>query len=169
MLDIDVQFGATMKKIDIKQKAYFPFTFKLFGLILIAFGLLIWTQREWHFILKGLVMLGSIALGLTLLSARYGLLIDPLKKTFRAYVQILFWRNGKLQKYQSIDKIFINEVTEAAKMQTRTGSVHDVKNQVYKAFIKLDNDQKIQLDRDKKRNRLELRVQQYRDALGVQE
>lgn len=156
-----------MQKIDIRQEAYFPFTFKLFGLILFAFGLLIWTQREWHLIVKILTMFGSFSLGGAIISARYGLIIDPIEKTLLEYVQVLFWRTGKPRAYGSIEKIFINEVTEAAKFQTRTGSVHNVKNQVYKAYIKLDNDEKVQLDKDKKRDRLEERIQNYREELGV--
>ena len=70
-----------MNKIDIKQEAYFPFTFKLFGLILFAFGLLIWTQRELYFIAKLRGMITSFALGGAIVTARYGLLIDPVKKT----------------------------------------------------------------------------------------
>ncbi|MDW3192202.1 MAG: hypothetical protein R8G66_07550 [Cytophagales bacterium] len=158
-----------MNKIDIKQEAYFPFTFKLFGMILFAFGLLIWTQREWHFIVKALGMVVSYALGGSIVTARYGLLIDPLKKTIKEYVQVLFWKSGEEKTYGAIEKIFINEVTEAATFQTRTGSVHDVKNKAYKAFLKLDDDEKIQLDRDIKRDRLEERVQNYRDMLEVPE
>lgn len=158
-----------MNKIDIKQEAYFPFTFKLFALVLFAFGLLIWTQREWYFVAKVLGMISSFSLGGAIISARYGLLIDPFKKTLKEYVQVLFWKTGGERNYGAIDKIFINEVTEAATFQTRTGSIHDVKNKAYKAFIKLDNEEKIQLDRDKKRERLEARVQNYRDLLEVPE
>ena len=156
-----------MEKLDIRQEAYFPFTFKLFAMILFAFGLVIWTQREWHVLVKVLIMIGSYGLGGAIFTARYGLIIDPMKKTLKEYVQVLFWKNGKEVPYGTIEKIFINEVTEAATLQTRTGSVHDVKTKVHKAFLKLDNDEKIQLDRDKKRERLEERVRTYRNKLGV--
>lgn len=158
-----------MKKIDIKQEAYFPFTFKLFSLILFAFGLLIWTQREWHFMAKLLIMIASYGLGSSIFTARYGLTIDPIGKSIHEYTQILFWKTGKVKPYDIIEKIFINEVTESSRFQTRTGTVHDVKNKAYKAFIKLNNDDKIQLDRDKTRGRLEDRVRNYRELLGVPE
>lgn len=158
-----------MEKLNIKQESYFPFTFKLFGLILFAFGLLIWTQREWVFFAKLLSMIASFALGGAILTARHGLLIDPIERTLLEYIQVLFWKIGSSKPYEAIEKIFINEVTEAATFQTRTGSVHDVKNIVYKAFLKLDDGEKVQLDRDKKRDRLENRVQNYRDSLGVRQ
>lgn len=156
-----------MKKLDIKQEAYFPFTFKLFGLILFAFGLLVWTQREWHLIAKVLTMIASFGVGGAILTARYGVLIDPIEKTILEYIQVLFWESGKAKSYDKIEKIFINEVTEAATFQTRTGSVHDVKNNVYKAFLKFDDGENIQLDRDKNRDRLKQRVQNYREILEV--
>ncbi len=157
-----------MKKLNIKQEPYFPFTFKLFGLILFAFGVLIWTQREWLLIIKLLTMIASFGVGASILTARYGLIIDPVEKTLLEYVQVLFWKNGTTKSYGSIEKIFINEVTEAATFQTRTGSVHDVKNITHKAFLKLNDGETVQLDRDKKRDRLEQRVENYRELLGVQ-
>ncbi len=158
-----------MKEIDVKQEAYFPFTFKFFAVILLVFGILTWTQHEWHFIIKCLTMVVSFGLGSAILTARYGLWVDPQKKIFKEYLQVLFWKTGEIKSYQGIEKIFINEVVERATMQTRTGSMHDVKNTVYKAFLKLNDDRKIQLDRDKKRGQLEHRVQHYREYLGVTE
>lgn len=156
-----------MPKVDIKQEAYFPYTFRIFGLILLAFGVLVWTQHELHDLVKWLVTIGSWALGLSMASARYGLWVDPEIRKFCVYVNILGWKSGKPINYEHIESIFINEVTESATVQSRAGSVYDFNKKVHKAFMKLDDGEKIHMDTDKKAERLKERVESYRQALGV--
>lgn len=156
-----------MPKIDIKQEAYFPFTFRIFGLILLLFGLLIWTQVHLSVWVRWLITTGSWAIGICMAVARYGLWVDPESKHFCVYVNILGWKSGKPVPYGSIESIFMNEVTETTTVQSRAGSVYDARNKVHKAFMKLDNGEKIHMDTDKKPERLLERVVSYRKALGV--
>ncbi len=156
-----------MAVLDIKQESYFPFTFKLFGLIAISFGFLIWTQREMLFILKALIMFGSVLVGLLMATARHGLWIKPKSRTYCEYVWLLGWKVGKVVTYAGIEKIFINEVTDEANVQARSGLSYTVRDMKLKAFLKFDDGKKIHMDTDKNKDKIEARVRRYRETLGV--
>ena len=156
--------ATTMSIVDIKQESYFPFTFKLFGMVLFIFGLAIWTQNL-PVIAKWLIMVGSYLSGLLMITTRYGLRFDAEKRTYFPYLWLLGWKSGKEQSYNQIEKIFINEVTKSATVQTRTGGSYNSKSKVFKAFMKLDTGEKIHLDTDKRKERLEKRVTDYERIL----
>ncbi len=151
--------------LDIKQEYYFPFTFRLFGLVLITLGVFIWTQPMAPY-LKSVITIFSWCLAALLITMRYGLWIDSSSKQYKIYLWVLGIKKGKTATYVELEKIYINEVREAASFQTRTSS-YIANTTIFKAFLKLEDETKIHLDSDRKREKLEERVEHYRDALKI--
>ena len=156
-----------MNEIDIKQESYFPLNFKIFGGIIIFGSLLfsISSNFESVTVLKLIISLAFICLGIFLISARYGLKINIENNSYTVYTYILGFKAGQPTMFNYIEKFYINQVTEKALATTRTGAKFDVKNTIFKAFIKLDNGEKIHLDTDNSEIALEKRVADYRKSL----
>ncbi len=151
--------------LDIKQEAYFPFTFKLMGVLLFLFAVLQWVA-ELPFVVKILITLIAPLLGLAMITTRYGLRIDVDKGEYTVYTWLLGMKTGRAMPFKYIEKIYINEVTESATVTARSGLASDVHKKVYKAFMKLDTGEKVHLDTDRRLERLEARVSDYETALN---
>ncbi|SMD35070.1 hypothetical protein SAMN04488029_2324 [Reichenbachiella faecimaris] len=155
-----------MQTVDIKQESYFPHNFKIFGGVLI-FGalasLLISTDIS---LVSVLVSLLLVLLGVLMIFVRYGLRIDPGTKTYTEYTWLLGLKLGQPESFHFIDKFYINQVTEQALATTRTGAKFDIKNRIFKAYIRLDNGEKLHLDTDKNEETLTRRLTQYKNILG---
>jgi hypothetical protein len=151
--------------IDIKQEAYFPLQFKFFGALIAFGGLVLPNIQNFHIfsILLGLVML---IVGLAMMTTRYGLKIDPDTRSYTIYTWLLGFRIGKPVPFQKIERFYINQSTESMQMTTRGNQVFDIDKQVFKAFMKIDNGDKIHVDTDKSRDRLESRIQDYQKSLA---
>ena len=151
--------------LDIKQEYYFPFTFRLFGLILILFGVMIWTQpmSDW---LKACITAVSWILAATISTMRYGLWINTSTREYAIYTWILGLKRGEAIPYKEIEKIYVNKVNQTATVQTRVTSFTSNQN-LFKAFLKFDDETKIHLDTDRNRERLLTRVKRYRAILKV--
>jgi hypothetical protein len=160
-------------QIEIKQEAYLPYSFKLVGLTisLISFtfiGVIISSSGTFDLLL-GLKVLGLAVLaisGLILLTAHYRLLIEPNKRSYLVYVWVLGFKSGKSEYFNYIEKIYINGVKLSSRKTSYSGHVVDHKDYVYKAFMKLDNGEKIHLDTDHDREKLDKRVNTYITQLG---
>lgn len=157
-----------MTTLDIKQEAYFPFNFKVFGGIVILGSVLFISSFgiEALPIGKAILLLAGLVFGLTLLTARYGLTIDIKNKSYTVYVMILGYKSGQPERFRFIDKFYINQVKEKVIATTRTGAKFDASNLVFKAYMRLDNGAKVHLDTDKKESALERRMADYRSFLA---
>jgi hypothetical protein len=147
--------------IDIKQEPYFPFTFRLLGIILIVTSPLIYISQP-HYIAMYLLMILLPIVGFILLTSRYGLLIDTQEKSYTIYTWILGRKFGNPKSFRNIEKFYVNEVTDSMVMTTRAGIQHDIKKRTHKAFMKLDNGDKIHVDTDSNYDKLNQRVEDYR-------
>lgn len=147
--------------LDIKQEYYFPFNFKIFGLILMLGTVLSFTIGGIS-IVKLILLAIFTLLTRIMFTTRYGLLVDVEKSAYMVYTLFLGHKKGKIIKINSIEKLFINEVTSTKSVvRYTTGVPRKFKNQEYKAFMKLDNGIKIHLDTDRSREKLQERVDQY--------
>ncbi len=151
--------------LDIKQESSFPFTFKLMGGLLVLFAVLQWVA-EFPMATKVLITVFVPLLGLAMITTRYGLMIDVDKREYTVYTWILGMKTGRPIPFKYIEKIYINEVTESATVTARSGLSSDVYKKVYKAFMKLDKGGKIHLDTDRRLERIEARVSEYKTALN---
>lgn len=155
-----------MQILDIKQESYFPQNFKIFGFILMIGTLLSFISVSTISILRIIISLSVLVLGGSMVFTRYGLEINPVKKTYTIYTHLLGLKFGKPVSFHFIDKFYINQVTEQALATTRTGAKFDLKKKIYKAFIRLDNGEKIHLDTDKNEKKLKGRLDEYKNILA---
>jgi hypothetical protein len=162
--------------IDIKQEPCLTFNFRVVGFIMALVGSMIifgmfFSIYEGHFInaletgrastihiLAGPCVL---VLGLIVLTSHYRLQVDPSKKTYTEYVWLIGYKSGKPISFNYIEKIYVNKVKEKGVFTSRAGLRYDIKNETHKAFMKLDNGEKIHLDTDKDIKKLEAKIAKY--------
>ena len=115
--------------------------------------------------LQAIISPPLIILGLILITAHYRLRIsiDPVE--YHLYIWLLGFKTSKPVKFNSIEKIYTNEVTEENTLTGRSGVSIDVRKHVLKAYAKLDNGEKLHLDTDRKKERLDKRLAEYREFL----
>lgn len=149
-----------MTELDIKQESYFTYHFKIFGGILILGCFLILVTQElnvWKVLLSA-IFFGS---GLLMTTSYYGLKINVEQRTYTIYTWILGFKTGTPERFNYIEKFYLNEVSNDAVLTSRAGLQYDIRNKVFKIFMKLDNGEKIHVDTDKNRERLKSRMNEY--------
>jgi hypothetical protein len=126
----------TESNIDIKAESL-PWQVKLIGALLIVAALSVLVNYWWLSIILVLV-------GLMLLTMHSGTQINVSDGTFREYNSYLFFRTGVTEKYNRIEKVFINSAKVSQKMYTpRTLSSSTFENIVFNAYLKFDDGRKI--------------------------
>ncbi|WP_420580156.1 hypothetical protein [Reichenbachiella sp.] len=155
-----------MQILDVKQESYFPQNFKIFGVILIFGSIASLVNAPSISALRVVITLLVILLGASMIFARYALRVDPNNKTYTVYTLLLGLEFGKPASFNFIDKFYINQVTEQAQATTRTGAKFDLKNKLFKAYIRLDNGEKLHLDTDKSEEKLKNRLDQYKSIVS---
>ena len=153
--------------IDIKQEWLLPLPFRMVGVALMALGSILcfrqvmtWLELSspsWN-ILIGLAL---FILGTLIASTHYRLRIHTEDKWLLVYVWILGIKSGKPVHYNHIDKIYINRVLQSRGVSSYTGHRNEVRETLYKAYLKLDNGEKVHLDTDKDEAKLAERVEGY--------
>ena len=152
-----------MQPIKILHDYCLPRHFQLFGVIALIFGAIFFSQ---HMNATGLAVSAiSVALGLLTLTARYGLEIDPSAMQYKEFVRLLWLRYGEWKRYDGVEKIFINRLKVSERMVTRTGAKYDIRSMVYQAYITFSDGSKIELDSDRNKDKLLLRLQGYNQQL----
>jgi hypothetical protein len=159
-------------KIDIKQEYLMPFHLRVLGYFLIVFGtlgviisLMILLQSgsyDWLLWLSPVFVL----IGAFISVSHYRLIIDPKEKTYTVATRMPFITSGKPESFNYISKIYVNPVKETTTYTTRGAIRHDSTKELYKAFMKLDDGEKIHLDTDRDKSALESRVDDYILKLG---
>ncbi len=151
-----------MNNIDISQEYYCPITFRLLGFGLIVGGLTYVIPLKGSFeVINLIVGIVLIIVGVILASTRYGLKINPAESSYTEYVWLLGSKIGKPVKFNHIEKFYINPVTETATISNYSGAKRDYSTQVYKAYMLLDNEQKIHVDTHRKEAKLQAKVANY--------
>jgi len=151
-----------MQTFDIKQESYFPPNFKIFGGLLIFGSLLLLGSVDTITWLRSILSITIFLLGIAMIFTRYGLMVDVINKTYTIYTLLYGFKIGEPVAFVFIDKFYINQMTEQALATTRTGAKFDVRKKVFKAYMRLDNGEKIHLDTDKDKNQLEKRINAYK-------
>ena len=81
---------------------------------------------------------------------------------------IMGLKTGRPESFDHIEKIFINEVKTIQKMQRYgTGGVYEKRDVEYRAFIKLDNEEKYFLISHRSEKKVEKRVADIKKKLGI--
>lgn len=157
----------------IKQESLLPGGFRFFGLLMMLVGgslcvikfKLLLVNFDFVGILLILVGLALVSGGLLLITAHYRLTIDPINKTYHIYPWLLGYIPGKADSFNFIEKIYINPVKRSQDNHSLTGKVHTSHSGLYKAFMLMDNGEKIHLDTDSNLEKLQLKVDGYKQKL----
>ncbi len=123
--------------IDIKAESL-PWQFKLIGILLIVFAL----ATAMSSVLWVSIIL--IVVGVIILTINSGTEIDPGTKKYREYNSILFYRYGEEERYEDVEKIFINASKVTKEMQTAHTTHGSIFSSIeYNAYLKLSDGKKI--------------------------
>lgn len=123
--------------IDIKAESL-PWQFKLVGILLIVFAL----ATAMSSVLWVSIIL--IVVGVIILTINSGTEIDPGTKKYREYNSILFYRYGEEERYEDVEKIFINASKVTKEMQTAHTTHGSIFSSIeYNAYLKLSDGKKI--------------------------
>lgn len=146
--------------IDIKAES-FPWQAKLIGVLLLIGALAVIMNYWWLSVIFAVV-------GLTLLSGHSGTEIDAASKTFREYNSYLSIRTGVTEKYNKIEKVYINETKVSQKIYTaHTLDSSTFRSVLYNAYLKFDDGKKIFLTSRKDKARLINLLSPVVASLGV--
>jgi hypothetical protein len=152
----------TNSKIDIKFKALFPWQFLfLAGVIFIA--ALAFISQE--VVISLLLIAGSIFV----LTSFNGTEIDTANRYYREYTAFFYFlRTGKKIKYTRIEKLYINRAKVTQRMYSaRTTQSSTFSNTEYNAYVKFDNEEKIQLLNKRNKETLVRELQKVSTFLKV--
>ncbi len=155
-----------MEIIDVKHSHFAPFHFRIFGGILIVFGLLLPVQIG-NFLALLIFSGGSIVVGLLLITTRYGIQINPASCSYKEYVNVLGMARGNWHAYGTIEKIFINARKTSQRMTSRGNYRTDIINTEYIAYLKFEDGIKVQLDEDASKPKLLARIERYNQLLNT--
>jgi hypothetical protein len=130
----------TNSKIDIKFKPLFPWQF-LFLAGTIFFAALAFISQE------TLISVFLIAGSIFVLTSFNGTEIDTANKYYREYTAFFYFlKSGKKIKYIRIEKLYINRARVTQRIYGgRTTQSSNFSNTEYNAYVKFDNEEKIQL------------------------
>jgi hypothetical protein len=154
-------------KLDIRQEHLLPFHIRVLGFFLMFFGILgvgmsiyllvLFGQSDWLLWLSPIFAI----IGTFLFFSHYRLEIDIEQKTYTIVTKMPFIRSGNPEAFDYISKIYINPVKEVTTFTSRAAQRYDTSKQLYKAFMKLDNGEKIHMDTDSDESKLKRRVDHY--------
>ncbi len=126
------------KTIRIKAESL-PWHSKLFGVMFLFGAVIVLTNDAYWWLSIGFTLMGMV-----LLSWHSGTEIDPVSRTFREYNSCLFIRIGVKEKYNEVEKVFINASRVSQRMYTaHTSHSSSFQSTVYNAYLKFDDGRKI--------------------------
>jgi hypothetical protein len=149
------------KKIDIRYGSLFPWPFQFIaGIVLILVATLI--------VERTIVAIAFMIFSGLVITASEGTEIDLSNNTFLEYKSFFFIKSGTIEKFNGMEKIFIN----ASKTKQRLYTPYTTKsslyeNIVYNAFLKFDDGTKVHLMQKKKKALLMKRLDKIAADLGV--
>jgi hypothetical protein len=135
-------------KIDVKFGSLFPWPFRLIALIVFLIGLLLILEKT--FLSLGLMLIGGF-----ILSGAEGTEINRVEKTYLDYKSFFFMKRGEKKKYADIEKIFVSTSKRTQQLYTaHTNHSSTFENLEFNGFLKLNDGEKVQLLRKRKKSDL---------------
>lgn len=147
-------------KVDFRTSGYFPSGMLLAGVVFILGGLLVAIAAK---IFLGIVI---ILAGITILTTHYRLEIDFESKRYRDYVWFLGLKNGKPEKFEKIEYLFINQSRLSQNLNSRI-STRAITKDVFNGYLKLDGEETIHLLSKENKAALVQRLNKIADLLKV--
>ncbi len=155
-----------MKVVKINKGKAIPWTFRFLGTLIILIGCLgtLRLQPEFLAIISTVILsIGAPAIWF----ASNIISIDPIEKTIHDGVWTLGRKFGKPEKYNEIEKIYINKVRTKQTSYSLANNQHIITNAEYKAFLKTDNGDKYFLFSHPLEERANEKVAEVRKKIGI--
>ncbi|WP_258103937.1 hypothetical protein [Marinoscillum sp. MHG1-6] len=112
-----------------------------------------------------------IMLGLTfpmVWSSFYIIEIDTQSKTISEYIWIMTFKiNVEVTRFDSLEKIFVNQVGLSQNYHQYSGAVHEVRSREFQAYIKIDTGEKFYLVSGKNKGALNKSLNSIAQKLKV--
>jgi RNase P/RNase MRP subunit p29 len=134
--------------------------FRLFGGVLVLAGPLTYLSQP-HIIPYYFLIVILLLVGFSMIFLRYGLRINVEDRKYQIYTQCFGLRFGRFESFGYIEKYFINEVNCTTVMTTGAGIRHNIRKSAFKAYMKLDNGEKVHVDTDRNYEKLKSRIENY--------
>lgn len=148
--------------IDIKYGPLLPWTFRFVATCAMIVGLSAWQTNPWVTITIGIA-------GFFALVAHEGTEINPANNTYRQYTSFLFFKTGKFEFYDQVEKIFINRSKESQQLYTaHTSHSATFKYDFYNAYLKFSNGEKIHLQKNKNKEKLMATLKPLSETVRVE-
>jgi hypothetical protein len=129
-----------------------PWYVKLLGFFLLIGALAVLYSYWW---ISAILLL----IGILLLSWHSGVEIDFSNTTFREYNSYFFYKTGIADKYETVEKVYINQSVVSQTMYTaHTSSSSTFRNVVFNAWIKFNDGRKVFLGSHRNKEKLVKRL-----------
>lgn len=155
-----------MKVVRINKGKAIPWTFRFLGTAIILIGCsgALQLQPEFLAIISTIILsIGAPAIWF----AAHIISIDPIEKTIHDGVWTLGRKFGKPEKFNAIEKIYVNKVRTKQTSYSLANNQHMVANTEYKAFIKTDDGSKYFLFSHPLEEKVNEKVAEVRKKIGI--
>lgn len=141
--------------------------FKIFGALIILFGIPGFYALPVPFIFKVMLWLIVLGIGLFLLAGTQILEINKDQKQYRSAVSLFGWINfGGWKPYLSPENIFIKQSRTSQRMGM--GPIEStVKSVVFDAYLKISDSEKIYVGSNKSKERLQRKIEPLKVYLEI--
>ena len=148
-------------KIDVKFGSLFPWPFRFIAVIVLLVALSLILEKT--FLAIGLMLIGGF-----ILSGAEGTEINRAEKSYLDYKSFLFVKSGDKKKYSGIEKIFVSTSKTKQHLYTaHTNHSSTYENVEFNGFLKLNDGEKIQLLRRRKKSDLIKELKKVATFLNV--
>jgi hypothetical protein len=149
--------SATKTSIRLRTSDYFPKTVRAIGTLFCVFGLaMIWTAP----------IIGALFLFITAVTftTHYGFEINTRPNSFREYVWVLSWKDGKVAPFKSIEFLFLQE----GKHTFLTYGLKEKTLPAYEAYIKFEGRNEVHFLTDTNKERLISKIKPISEFISVE-
>jgi hypothetical protein len=138
---------------------YFPWTFKLGGVVLLLFAIVAIASSP-------IIAVLMFVVGLIILTTHYGFHIDKVASTYKEYTWFLFLKIGKEVKFDQIEYLYVkpNKVSRTYNSRIQSATITDIE---YDGYIKFSEAEKIHVTHAKKREQVIIKLNLLRKYLNV--
>src|SRR5689334_20128729 len=142
--------------ISVKTSPYFPKTVKAIGAVFFIFGLaMIWTTP----------VIGAlfIFIASVISSTHYGFEINSNPNSFREFVWVLGWKEGKKLPFKSIEFLFI----QPCKFTFLTYGLREKTVEAFEGYIKFEGRNEVEVLKDVNKDRLVVKLTRLAEFFNV--
>lgn len=142
--------------ISVKTLPYFPKTVKAIGAVFFIFGLaMVWTTP--------VIGLLFIFITTVIFTTHYGFEINANPNSFREFVWVLGWKEGKKEPFKSIEFLFI----QPGKFTFLTYGLRERTLPAHEGYIKFEGRNEVEILKDVNKEKLTMKLRGLAENLNV--